>query len=81
VYTVLRNHNCAWGVVEAEDRDAIREVTADFIYMRLRKGDYSTEELSVWGEWIKSQSVEVYCYLKHDKAAPVLAKQLLETIF
>jgi uncharacterized protein YecE (DUF72 family) len=81
VYSTLRNHNCAWGVVEAEDRDAIREVTANFIYMRLRKGDYSPEELQVWGEWIKSQTVEVYCYLKHDEAAPVLAKQLMKTIF
>jgi uncharacterized protein YecE (DUF72 family) len=81
IYTILRNHNCAWGVVEAEDREAIREITADFVYMRLRKGDYTREELQAWGDWIKAQSVEVYCYLKHDEKAPVLAKQLMETIF
>lgn len=81
VYTILRNHNCAWGVVEAEEQEAIREITADFVYMRLRKGDYTKEELQVWADWIKAQSVEVYCYLKHDEKAPVLAKQLRETIF
>jgi uncharacterized protein YecE (DUF72 family) len=80
VYRVLRDHNCAWGVVEAEEQPAIREITADFIYMRLRKGDYSIEELRSWSEWIRAQQVTVYCYLKHDEKAPVLAKQLIETI-
>jgi len=81
VYSILRKYNCAWGVVEAEEQDAIREVTGDFIYMRLRKGDYSKKELRAWGDWIKSQKVEVYCYLKHDEKAPLLAKQLMEIIF
>jgi uncharacterized protein YecE (DUF72 family) len=81
VYSILRNHNCAWGVVEAEEQEAIREITADFVYMRLRKGDYTKEELQTWANWIKTQSVEVYCYLKHDEKAPVLAKQLMGTIF
>ena len=81
VYSLLRKYKCAWGVVESEEQDAIREVTGDFIYMRLRKGDYSKKELRAWGDWIKNQEVEVYCYLKHDEKAPVLAKQLMETIF
>jgi uncharacterized protein YecE (DUF72 family) len=79
-YSILRNHHCAWGVVEAEDQPAVREITADFCYMRLRKGDYTKQELQEWGNWIRQQSVDVYCYLKHDDKAPVLAKMLLETI-
>lgn len=81
VFEILRKYNCAWGVVEAEDQEATREITADFIYMRLRKGDYSELELQAWGEWIQKQTLDVYCYLKHDEKAPVLAKQLIETIF
>jgi uncharacterized protein YecE (DUF72 family) len=81
IYSILRSHNCAWGVVEAEEQPAIQEVTADFVYMRLRKGDYTTEQLAAWGEWIKQQTVDVFCYLKHDEKAPILAKQLMETIF
>jgi uncharacterized protein YecE (DUF72 family) len=81
VYTILRNHNCAWGVVEAEEQEAIREITADFTYLRLRKGDYSSAELKEWSNWIQRQSIDVYCYLKHDEKAPLLAKQLMETIF
>ena len=81
VFAILRKHNCAWGVVEAEEQQAIREITGDFTYMRLRKGDYSKGELQAWGDWIKQQSIDVYCYLKHDEKAPLLAKQLMETIF
>lgn len=80
VIEILRKYNCSWGVVEAEEQSAIREITADFTYMRLRKGDYSEQELQTWGTWIKQQTVDVYCYLKHDEKAPILAKQLIETI-
>jgi hypothetical protein len=48
--------------------------------MRLRKGDYSKDEMLDWARWIKSQSVPVYCYLKHDDLAPVLANALLDAL-
>ena len=80
VYAILKAHNCAWGVVEGEEREPIREITADFTYMRLRKDDYTKEELREWGKWIQSQTVDVYCYLKHDVKAPLLAAELLETL-
>lgn len=80
IYDLLQKYHSAWAVVESEDREAIREVTANFIYMRLRKGDYSKKELGKWAKWIGSQSVDVYCYLKHDEKAPLLAKQLMEAV-
>lgn len=80
VYALLREHHCALGVVESEDRAAVKMVTADFVYMRLRKGDYNKKELSEWAEWIRDQTVDVYCYLKHDEKAPLLAQQLLDLL-
>jgi uncharacterized protein YecE (DUF72 family) len=80
VYELLRRFRSAFAVVEAEDQNAIREVTGDFIYMRLRKGEYSKAELKEWGRWIKTQPADVYCYLKHDEKAPVLAKQLIDLL-
>ena len=64
--------------MEAEKLETVREVTAGFTYMRLRKGEYSKRELEEWAKWIQAQSVDVYCYLKHDEKAPVLAKQLMK---
>jgi uncharacterized protein YecE (DUF72 family) len=83
VYDVLRKHSTTLGVVEKEEGegpDTPREVTGSFVYMRLRKGEYSKDEMLDWAKWISSQTVPVYCYLKHDDSAPVLAKELLAAL-
>jgi len=82
-YDLLREHTTTLGVVEKEDNegpDAPREVTGPFVYMRLRKGDYTKDEMLDWATWIRSQSVPVYCYLKHDEKAPTLANELLAAL-
>ncbi|HJZ12743.1 MAG TPA: DUF72 domain-containing protein, partial [Acidobacteriota bacterium] len=76
-YGILRKHNSALAVVEGEERETVREITANFVYMRLRKEDYTKQELNDWADWIQSHKIDVYCYLKHDEKAPVLAQQLL----
>jgi uncharacterized protein YecE (DUF72 family) len=83
VYDVLRKHTTTLGVVEKEEGegpDTPREVTGSFVYMRLRKGEYSKDEMLDWAKWISSQTVPVYCYLKHDDSAPVLAKELVAAL-
>lgn len=83
VYETLRRHRTAFAVVEMEGEETTprpREVTGDFVYMRLRKGEYSPAELREWANWMRSQTVDVYCYLKHDEKAPVLARQLLQAL-
>src|SRR5215471_8306455 len=83
VYELLRKYRTTLGVVEKEEDegpDAPREVTGTFVYMRLRKGDYSKDEMLDWARWIRSQSVPVYCYLKHDDRAPILANALLAAL-
>ena len=83
VYDLLRKYKTTLGVVEKEEGEGpetTREVTGSFVYMRLRKGEYSNDEMLDWARWIRSQNVPVYCYLKHDERAPVLAKRLLEAL-
>jgi len=83
LFEILRKHNTAFGIVEKEDGEAgvtPREVTGSFVYVRLRKGEYTEEEMVDWARWIRSQRVSVYCYLKHDERAPVLAKRLLSAL-
>lgn len=83
LFQLLRKHNTAFGVVEKEEGESgvtPREVTGSFVYMRLRKGDYSKDEMLDWARWIKGQTIPVYCYLKHDERAPRLANQLLEAL-
>lgn len=83
VYELLRRYNVAFGVVEKEEGEAgetPREVTGPFIYMRLRKVEYSPAELNDWASWIRAQPVDVFCYFKHDLLAPVLARQLIDAL-
>jgi uncharacterized protein YecE (DUF72 family) len=84
LFGLLNRYNSAFGVVEKEDGDeeleTPREVTGSFVYMRLRKEEYESAELADWAGWILDQKVPVYCYLKHDERAPVLANNLLEAL-
>lgn len=83
LFQLLRKHNTAFGVVEKEEGESAvtpREVTGSFVYMRLRKGEYSEAEMLEWARWIKGQTIPVYCYLKHDERAPRLANQLLSAL-
>ena len=81
LFDLLRKHNAAFGVVEKEEStNTPREVTGSFVYMRLRKGEYSADEMLDWARWIRSQTVPVYCYLKHDDRAPLLANELLKAL-
>ncbi len=84
LFELLRKHNTAFGIVEKGEGDkgmnAPREVTGPFVYMRLRKGEYTAEEMKEWARWMRGQTVPVYCYLKHDDRAPVLAKELLKAL-
>jgi uncharacterized protein YecE (DUF72 family) len=83
VYGLLSQHGAALGIIERDDPDAPPPptiITGSFAYMRLRKGDYSSAELERWAKWILSQTVDVFCYLKHDDRAPVLATELIDAI-
>jgi len=83
VYDLLNQYGAALGIIEWDDTDAPEPpaiVTGRFAYMRLRKGEYSVHELERWAKWIVSQEVDVYCYLKHDDRAPVLATELVNAI-
>ena len=79
-YQLLNRHEAAWAVVETDDKPAIREITAPFTYVRLRKSSYSSSEIADWAGWIGGQSRDCYVYLKHDGDAPVWARQLKDAL-
>jgi uncharacterized protein YecE (DUF72 family) len=81
VEALLRAHRVAFAVVEAEPDESEmprpRLATGTFVYVRLRKGEYTPAELEDWAAWMRAQSVPVYCYVKHDDAAPLLAQSVV----
>ena len=78
----LRQAGAALCISEGEKLESPRAVTADFAYLRLRKGAYEDAELRGWAEWIEdrlAEGTDVYAYLKHDEAgvSPEYALRLL----
>lgn len=76
ILELLRRHEASLAVVESDERKAVREITAPFVYVRLRKSAYGEQEMEQWSSWIRSLQGEIFVYLKHDQEAPALARQL-----
>jgi len=36
--------------------------------------------LADWAKWIAAQPADVFCYIKHDEEAPLLANRLLQVL-
>jgi uncharacterized protein YecE (DUF72 family) len=83
-YAVLRRHGTALCLAETEKETPLEVLTADFIYVRLRRENYTAKQLAAWSkrfeEWLH-RGVNVYAYCKHEDAgkAPAYAHALLRT--
>lgn len=89
VYEALAESDAAFCIYELAGVLSPREVTADFVYIRLHgpgaayQGEYGRKGLAPWagaiGDWIR-QGREVYCYFDNDQSgfAPRDARRLRE---
>ncbi len=76
VYRALGRHGAAFCIYELDGRLSPREVTADFVYLRLHgpdgayRGSYDHATLAGWAgafsAWA-AQGKEVYCYFDNDQ--------------
>jgi len=80
---LLLDQGVAWCVAETDDRDPKPEDLSwePVGYLRLRKTEYTDEELTTWAERIGpalGAGADVFCYFKHEDegASPKMAKRL-----
>lgn len=76
-YALLEAHNAAFCIYDFHGRQSPKQVTADFVYVRLHgphdayQGKYDTEALSGWAgafsAWLR-QGKDIYCYFDNDEA-------------
>lgn len=83
VFSALRNCNVALCLAESEERETPEVVTADFVYFRLRKPEYSSAELNLISQKIaahRARGASVYALFKHEEtpAGALCAERLLE---
>jgi len=85
IYALLREHNVALCIAESEKLAVPEVATADFVYYRLRKGEYTAAER----EKIRARATaqltatggDVFVYYKHedDPAGTMYAEELLKS--
>jgi uncharacterized protein YecE (DUF72 family) len=80
VFRQLEARNAALVQSESDDSFELLPWTADWAYLRLRRVDYTTEDLARWLERIRDSGVkEAHVFFKHEDGAtgPKLAAELL----
>jgi uncharacterized protein YecE (DUF72 family) len=82
VFSILRDHNMALCLAESEERETPEVITADFVYFRLRKPEYSTNELDAIAQkaaGYRNRGLNVYALFKHEEtpAGALCAERLL----
>jgi uncharacterized protein YecE (DUF72 family) len=85
VYQLLERHNTALCLAESDTFEAPKVFTAEFMYARLRKNEYSPEERAGIAERVRQQlqgGHDVYCFYKHEDtpAGALYAEELLRAI-
>ena len=77
-YEILREHNAAFCIYHLDDFLSPKEITADYVYIRLHgargkyRGSYSSQDLSGWAGAISAWSRsgrDVYVYFDNDQEA------------
>jgi uncharacterized protein YecE (DUF72 family) len=83
VYDVLREHGaalCVSDTDEVTDPDSLVISTASWGYLRLRRSEYSDEQLAAWSKRIAAQPwSDAYVFFKHEDEGrgPAFAKRFM----
>ena len=85
IFGVLREHNVALCLAESEKLSTPVVGTAKFGYLRLRREDYTSDDVLRWTEVVKGKSNEwsdAFVYFKHEEAGigPKLAGEMLKLV-
>ncbi len=84
VYDILRRHNVCLCLAESDEFQVPEIITADFLYYRLRKPEYSSEDIGVIASRAKEllhSGKDVYLFFKHEEnpQGAIYAEALLAT--
>ena len=84
VYRLLEKHNCCFCRADSEKLEAPEVITADFVYFRLRKPDYTPDDRAAIAKEVRnllSQDKTVFLFFKHEDtpAGALYAEEMLGT--
>jgi uncharacterized protein YecE (DUF72 family) len=84
IYALMREHNVAVCIAESDDLAVPEVFTANFAYYRLRKSNYTQQEIEEVEKRLRAaaQERDVYAFLKHEDTpeGAMNARKLLEKL-
>ncbi len=85
VYRILKGRSAALCINDSDEQTTPLELTAPFTYVRLRRSEYTPEQLAMWAErvvgWV-GQGADVFAFIKHEDnpRAPLIALDFAKTL-
>jgi uncharacterized protein YecE (DUF72 family) len=85
IFQLLESRNMALCIADTETIATPQKITANYGYLRLRRGDYTDEDVKRWAEFVREQNAkwsDAFIYFKHEESGigPKLARQMMELI-
>jgi uncharacterized protein YecE (DUF72 family) len=83
IFSLLRSRNVALCLADTEKLAAPTVTTANYGYLRLRREDYTGDDVARWTTFVRQKEAEweeAFIYFKHEESGvgPKLARQMME---
>ena len=85
IFDLLGSRNIALCIADTDTIATPKKITADYGYLRLRREDYTEEDVKRWSEFVREQNTnwtDAFVYFKHEESGigPKLARQMVELL-
>jgi len=82
IFDLLCSRNIALCIADTDTIATPKKITADYGYLRLRREDYTEEDVKRWSEFVREQKTnwpDAFVYFKHEESGigPKLARQMI----
>jgi uncharacterized protein YecE (DUF72 family) len=85
IFDLLGSRNIALCIADTDTIATPKKITADYGYLRLRREDYTDEDVKRWSEFLREQDAhwgEAFVYFKHEESGigPKLARRMINML-
>ena len=85
IFELLKLRNVALCIADTDSIATPENITADYGYLRLRREDYTGDDVKRWSEFVREQGAnwsDVFVYFKHEESGigPKLARQMIDLL-
>jgi uncharacterized protein YecE (DUF72 family) len=85
IFDLLKSRNIALCIADTETIATPKKITADYGYLRLRREDYTDQDVKGWSDFVREQNSNwktAFVYFKHEESGmgPKLANQMVQLL-